>query len=290
MASVLLKDVLAKKNLLDKFTVTSAGLAVQAGSKASENALKVMDEIGLDLYTHEACQVTPEKLAAADLILTMTCGHKKVICHVMPELSNKAYTLKEFVGNSMEDMDIIDPFGGTVDIYRQCAQELEALLIKTVEKIIRSEQKMKLAIASDHGGFVLKEYLKEIITESGWEYVDLGPQNDDSVDYPDFAIKVAEGVAEGKYARGILVCGTGIGMSIAANKVPGIRAALCHDTFSAQATREHNDSNILALGERVVGKGLATEIVKIWLKTDFAGGRHQGRVEKIKEIEEKYRK
>lgn len=147
---------------------------------------------------------------------------------------------------------------------------------------------MKLAIASDHGGFELKQHIKEILEEMNIEYEDLGPLACESVDYPDFALPVAERVATGEFTRGILVCGTGIGMSIAANKVPGIRAALCHDTFSAQATREHNDSNILALGERVVGKGLAEKIVKIWLTTEFAGGRHQKRVEKIIEIEEKY--
>mgnify|MGYP005836879789 CR=1 FL=1 len=147
---------------------------------------------------------------------------------------------------------------------------------------------MKVAIASDHGGFELKQNIREILAELDIEYEDLGPLSCESVDYPDFALPVAERVASGEFTRGILVCGTGIGMSIAANKVPGIRAALCHDTFSARATREHNDSNILALGERVVGKGLAGEIVKIWLTTEFAGGRHQKRVEKITQIEGKY--
>jgi len=147
---------------------------------------------------------------------------------------------------------------------------------------------MKLAIASDHGGWELKQHIKEILEEMSIEYRDFGPLSCESVDYPDFALPVAEAVASGEFSRGILVCGTGIGMSIAANKVKGIRAALCHDTFSARATREHNDSNILALGERVVGKGLAGEIVKIWLTTEFQGGRHQKRVEKISKIEEKY--
>lgn len=147
---------------------------------------------------------------------------------------------------------------------------------------------MKIAIASDHGGFELKEHIKKILEDLGVEYKDFGSNSCQSVDYPDFAIPVAEKVAAGEFARGILVCGTGIGMSIAANKIPGIRAALCHDIFSAKATRQHNDSNILALGERVIGKGLAEEIVKIWLKTDFEGGRHQNRVNKIMQIEKKY--
>ena len=110
------------------------------------------------------------------------------------------------------------------------------------------------------------------------------------MDYPDYAVQVAEAVANGEADKGILICGTGIGMNIAANKVPGIRAALCHDCFSAQATREHNDSNILTMGERVVGPGLAVKIVDIWLHTEFQGGRHAVRVNKISQIEEKYLK
>jgi len=147
---------------------------------------------------------------------------------------------------------------------------------------------MKIAIASDHGGWELKQHLKGILEEMGVAYEDLGSLECQTVDYPDLALLAAEAVAAGQFSRGILVCGTGIGMSIAANKVKGIRAALCHDIFSAKAARQHNDSNILALGERVIGKGLAGEIMKIWLTSEFEGGRHQKRVEKIGEIEGKH--
>ncbi len=144
---------------------------------------------------------------------------------------------------------------------------------------------MKIAIGSDHGGFLLKEEVKKLLTAMNLEYKDFGPDSTESVDYPDFADAVAKSVASGEFDRGVLVCGTGIGMSISANKVSGIRAALCHDCFSAKATREHNDSNILCLGERVVGRGLALEIAKLWLETEFAGGRHQRRVDKIMALE-----
>lgn len=144
---------------------------------------------------------------------------------------------------------------------------------------------MKVAIAADHGGYRLKAEITKLLDEMNVKYDDFGCHCEDSVDYPDYALPVAEKVAKGEYDRGILICGTGIGMSIAANKVPGIRCALVHDTFSARATREHNDSNILAMGERVIGPGLALEIVKIWLETEFAGGRHERRVEKIKGYE-----
>ncbi len=144
---------------------------------------------------------------------------------------------------------------------------------------------MKVAIGSDHGGFSLKEDIKAYLTELGYEYEDFGVHTTDSVDYPDIAAPVARAIVEGKFERGILICGTGIGIGIAANKVAGIRAALCHDTFSARASREHNNANILTLGERVIGPGLAKDIVKIWLETDFSGGRHERRVEKISQLE-----
>lgn len=144
---------------------------------------------------------------------------------------------------------------------------------------------MQIALGSDHGGFQLKEKIKQLLDELGIEWRDFGTSSEESVDYPDFAQLVALAVAKRDYHRGILICGTGIGMSIVANKVAGIRAALCHDCFSAQATREHNDSNVLCLGQRVIGSGLALEIVKIWLQTNFVGGKHLRRVQKISAVE-----
>lgn len=146
---------------------------------------------------------------------------------------------------------------------------------------------MIVAIGSDHGGFHLKEDIKEYLHELGHTYEDVGTHSEASVDYPDIAEAVANEVVSGSCERGILICGTGIGIGIAANKVPGIRAALCHDTFSAHASREHNNANILTMGERVIGKGLARDIVKIWLETDFEGGRHERRINKIMAIEQK---
>jgi ribose 5-phosphate isomerase B len=145
---------------------------------------------------------------------------------------------------------------------------------------------MKLAIGCDHGGFELKEeILKFLKTVANIQVSDLGPAGKDSVDYPDFGAKVSEAVSKGAMDRGILICGTGIGMSIVANRYPNVRAALCHDHFTAQMSREHNDANVLVMGERVIGKGVALEIVKTWLDTAFAGGRHQKRLDKITNIE-----
>lgn len=145
---------------------------------------------------------------------------------------------------------------------------------------------MKLAIGCDHGGFELKEeVLKFIKTVANIEVSDLGPAGKESVDYPDYGAKVAEAVSNGTMDRGILICGTGIGMSMVANRYPNVRAALCHDHFTALMSREHNDANVLVMGERVLGKGVALEIVKTWLDTPFAGGRHQKRLDKITAIE-----
>jgi len=147
---------------------------------------------------------------------------------------------------------------------------------------------MKIALGSDHAGFELKEEVKRLLAEEGIIFQDFGTFSPDPVDYPDIALPVAEAVKEGNFDRGVLLCGTGIGVSIAANKVPGIRAALCHDTFTARTSREHNDANVLVLGGRVVGPGLAREIVKTWLNTEFTGGRHARRLQKIAAIELKY--
>ena len=138
---------------------------------------------------------------------------------------------------------------------------------------------MKVAIGCDHGGIDLKNTVLSVLTELGHEIDDQGCSSTDSVDYPDFAKSVSSLVQEGKCRCGILICGTGIGMSMAANRRPGIRAALCHEMFSAKMSREHNDANILCLGARVIGPGLATEIVRTWMTSDFAGGRHQLRID-----------
>lgn len=148
-----------------------------------------------------------------------------------------------------------------------------------------------IAIGSDHGGYELKNEIIKFLTEKGFEYKDFGTCDGTcSVDYPDYGLTVAEAVKDGQCTRGIIICGTGLGISMSANKVPGIRAAVCTDTYMARMSREHNDANILALGARVVGSGLALDIVDIWLKSEFLGGRHKIRVDKISEIEKKYSK
>ena len=141
-----------------------------------------------------------------------------------------------------------------------------------------------IVIASDHAGVDLKAQIIRVVEESGRRVRDLGPADQSSVDYPDFAHLVAEAVAGGEAQMGILICGTGIGMSMSANRHPGVRAALCHDAFTAEMARRHNDANVLCMGARVLGVGVAEQITRVFLDSEFEGGRHQRRVEKI-EIE-----
>lgn len=150
---------------------------------------------------------------------------------------------------------------------------------------------MKIAIGADHGGVELKAEVEKYLESQGHEYRDFGAFSTAAVDYPDIAVQVAEAVKNGEADRGILICGTGIGMSIAANKVPGIRCALLSDVYSAKCTRDHNDANVMAMGARVIGPGLALEIVDAYLNKDFSNGeRHVNRLKKIAEIEKKYNK
>ena len=147
-----------------------------------------------------------------------------------------------------------------------------------------------IGIGSDHAGYELKTEVIKFLKENNYEVKDFGTCDACSVDYPDFGLAVAESVKSGECEKGIVICGTGLGISIAANKVPGIRAALCTDSFMARMSREHNDANILSLGARVIGVGTALDIVNTWMNTEFEGGKHLRRINKISEIEKKYSK
>jgi ribose 5-phosphate isomerase B len=148
---------------------------------------------------------------------------------------------------------------------------------------------MKFYIATDHAGYAVKDFVKDYIASLGHEIVDLGPETADRVDYPDYGRKCAEAVREDAGSFGIVICGTGIGISVSANKVPGIRAALCHDAYTAAMARAHNDAQILAFGERVSGQGVITSMIDAFVATEFEGGRHAGRGEKINAIDTEYK-
>ncbi|TWU09085.1 Ribose-5-phosphate isomerase B [Symmachiella macrocystis] len=144
---------------------------------------------------------------------------------------------------------------------------------------------MKIAVASDHRGFAIKSKILQMISEAGHKAIDLGTDSIESVDYPDFAGQVAKSVSHGEIDRGILICGSGLGMCIVANKFPKVRATQCHDDLSAEMSRLHNDSNVLCLSADMLGDKLINRMINIWLKTEFEGGRHARRLEKIAEIE-----
>lgn len=148
---------------------------------------------------------------------------------------------------------------------------------------------MRIAIGSDHAGYQLKAVVMGFLSENHIEFKDFGTESGKPVDYPDIGAPVAESVASGEFDRGILICGSGIGMSITANKIPGVRAALCTDSYCARLCREHNDANVLVMGDRVIGTGVAIDIVQTWLATDFSGEeRHANRIRKIADVEKRY--
>jgi len=162
--------------------------------------------------------------------------------------------------------------------------------VKPAEKPEQNQERKVVAIGADHGGFELKEALKTTLTELGYDVRDAGAYNKGTVDYPDFAHEVARLVSAGKAWRGIMIDGAGIGSCIVANKVPGIRAGMAYDISSAINSREHNDTNVLTLGAGMIGVNLAKQIVKTWLSTEFSGGRHTARIDKISAVEKQYQK
>jgi ribose 5-phosphate isomerase B len=207
-----------------------------------------------------------------------------------PEFKDKIFAINEFAELPGE---VSDPYGGDIELYKSTFTQLRQCIRNILMKLKKEIQKnnggaiMKIALGSDHAGFQLKNEILKHLEGGDYEIKDFGTIIEESVDYPDYAEAVANEVAAGNYDFGILVCGTGIGISIAANKIAGIRCALCGDTFSAHSSREHNDANILALGSRVTGPGLAIDIVDAFLSAQFAGGRHQKRIDKITKLEGK---
>ncbi len=268
--------------------VRSAGVVAMAGDPASHNAMLVMEAKGIDLSSHEAAQVDEDLLNWADLILTMTRQHANVLTSRFPACSAKVHTLLGYAG-AHENENVEDPFGGDIAAYESTAEAIETAILR-IYGTQKEEQRMRtgkarLAVGCDHAGVELKRDILAFVADLGYEACDMGCEGAASVDYPDYARIVATAVAAGEYDLGILICGTGIGMSMAANKVKGVRAALCGDTFSARASREHNDANVLCLGQRVVGPGLVLDIVATWLGSAHLGGRHARRVEKIMALE-----
>lgn len=245
----------------------SAGLCASPGSPASAEAVRLFPE----LSGHRARAIEPRLVAAADAIVAMTPVLAAALRQAFPAAAAKVVA-----------WDVPDPIGRGPGAYAKTAGRLEGYIDRLAT---REWRPMRVALGADHAGFRLKEEAKVWLDELGVAYDDLGTHGEESVDYPDFAAAVAAEVVSRRVDAGLLACGSGIGMSLAANKLRGIRAAVCRDIYDARLTRNDNDANVLCLGGRVTGPGLAREIVREFLATPFAGGRHATRVEKIRALE-----
>jgi RpiB/LacA/LacB family sugar-phosphate isomerase len=287
MAQAILTRLLQSSGTgVEEYEVLSAGLNTVDGLSTSPEAVKTMADEGIDITHHKSRQLDAGLILNADYILTMTCTQRNYLQEKFLDKAPLIYTIHEFAGE--DDKDIIDPLGRGLEAYQECARQFKDLLPRVLNKIQGLEksdqEKRKLVIGGDHAGLELKNILIKTLESENYEILDCGTFSTESVDYPDFAEKVAAVVLKQKIT-GIIICGTGIGISIAANKIPGIRAALCYNLETARLAREHNDANIIALGARMLDTQLAIDVVKTFLVTEFAAGRHRRRVEKIIQME-----
>jgi RpiB/LacA/LacB family sugar-phosphate isomerase len=256
-----------------------------------------MAEIGLDLSRFTSQSLHSKLIEEADYIFTMTRQQQDAIQTFYPATAEKVFVIREFEEGEIIGRDIPDPIGQSVEVYRRTRDQIRNAMPSILAFIEQTEaarkavteagaapaRPLRIAIAADHGGVALKSALKTWLEQRGYPYTDFGSHTTEPVDYPDYAFAVAKEIAAGKFDRGILVCKSGIGMSIAANRVSGIRAALVGDEHWACLSRTHNDANVLVLSAEEEGMTdeKATAILDVWLKTEFEGGRHDRRVRKM---------
>ena len=272
------------------YRILSAGLGAVDGQPPSVHSVTAMKELGIDISKQRSRMLTGELVQQADYIFGMTHSHVDTVQLLYPKAAEKTFLLREF-DDTLDpyEKDISDPIGGSFGVYRFCRDQIEQGIAGILQFIqhgpsgaVRTAHKpVGFAIGSDHGGFDLKENLKAHLDARGVSYVDLGTHNKDSTDYPDYAQAVGESVVENKAELGLLVCTTGIGMCITANKISGIRAALVADVATAAITREHNDANVLCLAGKTTSAETARKIVDAFLAAKFEGGRHERRVNKM---------
>ncbi|HVR35359.1 MAG TPA: ribose 5-phosphate isomerase B [Methylomirabilota bacterium] len=273
------------------YAVLSAGVGAVNGQPASANAVRAMRELGLDITGHRSRMLTADLVQQADYIFGLSHNHVDAINLLHPQAAEKTFLLREF-DETLDyfEKDIPDPIGGSYEVYVRCRDQIEqgvAAMITFLERTdanpppVDTRQSTSLAIACDHGGFALKETLKRYLQDQGIPVADLGTNSTDAADYPDLAHLVANRVAAGKADLGLLICTTGVGMSIAANKVPGARAALAFDESTAALARRHNNANVLCLSGAGTGAELACRMMDAFLAARFEGGRHERRVNKM---------
>lgn len=258
--------------------VESKGLVVLFPEPVHTKAADLVRKSGIEIIDFKASQLTQEDVETSDLILTMNDKQKEKVLEDYHGYKEVA-TINEYAN---DEGAVIDPYGMDDEDYEHCFVQITQLIHKIWNHKL-GENEM-IGIGSDHGGYELKQAVIKHLEEKGHAVKDYGCYSEESCDYPVYAKAVAEGILKDEVKQGILICGTGIGISITANKIKGIRAALCGDTFSARATREHNNANILALGARVTGEGLALDIVDTFLETKFSNDeRHIRRINMIED-------
>ncbi len=282
MAEGIARLVLAGK---PGWRIASAGVGAINGQPASPHAVTAMRQVNADISGHRSQMLAAQLIDEADYIFALTQSHAEGILYYHPEAAEKLFLLREF-DDSVEsyEKDIADPIGGPLPGYVETRDQIERGVRTAIDFIERHEAKRAtpdFALGSDHAGFALKESLKATLERLGMSYVDLGTHSTESTDYPDFAHAVARRVVDGTAHFGLLVCGTGVGISIAANKVHGIRAALVTDPEVAALCRRHNDANVLCLGSRTSRPVQAAQILEAFVQADFEGGRHERRVKKL---------
>jgi len=276
-----------------KYKVLSAGLGAMDGQSPSLHSVRALRELNIDISHQRSRHLTADLVRQADYIFGMTHGHVDAISHLYPFAAEKTFLLREFDDSlDCHEKDVADPIGGSLAVYQDARDQIGQGVQSVIQFLERQEAALAagpegtslttmIHIASDHAGHPLKQHLVEHLKARHLPVEDFGAHSEDSVDYPDFAHVVAGNVAGGKATFGILVCATGVGMSIAANKVPGIRAALVCDEATATLARQHNNANILCLGRKNVTPERAALIVDAFLAAEFEGGRHARRVGKF---------
>ena len=274
------------------FEVYSAGVGAMDGQPPSDYAVRALAELGIDISHQRSNSLSAELVSKADYIFGMTHSHVDAITLLYPQAAEKTFLLREFDETlDFFEKDISDPIGGSYEVYANCRDQIEqgiASMLNFLDQTsgrsgnsAQGTEKGIIGLGADHGGLELKEIIKEHLRVLGLKVSDLGTHSKESTDYPDYGRAVAQLVADRQVDFGILVCTTGVGMSIAANKVPGVRAALVFDEKTARMAREHNDANVMCLAGRTTPAQLAKKMVDAFLQSRFEGGRHERRVRKI---------
>lgn len=291
MAEGLFRHIVRGRN---EFKVGSAGVGAVDGYPPSVHAVTALKELGVDIAPQRSRMLTARLVDEADYIFGMTHGHVDAILMLYPQAAEKTFLLREF-DETLEsyEKDISDPIGGSYMVYANCRDQIEqgiASILNFIDQMSDTEttkpeasQSISITLGADHAGFVLKEALKKHLEKRGFQITDAGTHSAESTDYPEYAQLVAGAVAAGKSDFGLLVCSTGIGMSMAANKVHGVRAALVTDERVATLTRQHNDANVLCIGASVVTTDQAFKIADAFFKAQFEGGRHERRVNQLED-------